>query len=126
MTKTILDIDSDLSLTNAIPHHDLRHWWDIRQADPDSVIAFTDESPRHFIELVDRIRSGAYRFYMAYQEARVAGAMWLHDIVYGSHGMPCAGWLGTYVLPERRGVSTTRQMWEQMHEVLAQIGRAHV
>ena len=122
MAKALFNIDSDLILTNTLPLDDLRHWWEARQADPDSVIAFTDDSPRNFIELVDRIQRGSYLFYLAYEKDDVAGAMWLHDIVYDTEGLPCAGWLGTYVLLEYRGASTAMQMWNQMRDLLSQQG----
>ena len=72
-----------MTLTAAPALNDLRQWWETRQADPDSTLAFTDQAPRNFAELLDRINSGDYLFFLAYDGDCVVGAMWLHDIVYG-------------------------------------------
>ncbi len=99
------------TLTATPTLNDLRHWWETRQADPDTITAFTDDSPQNFAGLLDHINTQEYLFYLAFQEGIGVGAMWLHDIVRGEEGAPRAGWLGTYVLPQHRGRRTTHEMW---------------
>lgn len=99
-----------ITLTDNPTLRDIRHWWEVRQADPDSNAIFTDDSPQNFTELLNRIKTKEFLFYLAHQGDVVVGAMWLHDIVW-EDGIPHAGWLGTYVLPEHRGQHTTREMW---------------
>jgi acetyltransferase (GNAT) family protein len=83
------------------------------------VLAFTDHSPRNFVELLECIASGEYLFYLAHQGDTVIGAMWLHNMVYDPDGTPRAGWLGTYVLSEHRGQHTTQTMWLLVCKALA-------
>jgi RimJ/RimL family protein N-acetyltransferase len=84
--------------------------------------AFTDDSPQNFAELLNRINTKEYLFYLAHQGDTVVGAMWLHDIVWDENGTPRAGWLGTYVLPEHRGRRTTHEMWTLIYEALTTLG----
>jgi len=120
------DTDQAVTLTNKPALNDLYHWWEIRQADPDSIIAFTDDAPKNFVELLDCINSGAYLFYLALYGADPIGAMWLHDIMRTTYGTPRGGWVGTYVLPEHRGVRTTKAMWEMFYKTLTADGVLHM
>jgi len=113
---------ADITITTVSTLNNLRHWWETRQADSDSAMAFTDNSPRNFVELLERITGGEYLFYLAQRDDTVVGAMWLHDVVYDPDGTPRAGWLGTYVLPEHRGQHTTQTMWLLVHQALTAIG----
>lgn len=70
--------------------------------------------------------SGVYLFYLASYGAAPIGAMWLHDIMRTTFGTPRAGWVGTYVLPEHRGLCTTMAMWEVFYETLTAIGVQHM
>jgi RimJ/RimL family protein N-acetyltransferase len=120
------EVERPITLTTTPTLHDLRHWWETRQADPDSAFAFTDAAPRNFAELLDCIYSGKYLFYLAHRGYAVVGAMWLHDMVNGPDNTPRAGWLGTYVLPEHRGRHTTYTMWRLVHEALSARGARSV
>ena len=111
-----------INLTSAPALNDLRQWWEARQADPDAITAFTDDAPRNFAQLLDCISAQEYLFYLAFHEDVVAGAMWLHDIVWSEEGPPRAGWLGTYVLPMHRGRRTTLEMWTLAHQDLTAQG----
>jgi RimJ/RimL family protein N-acetyltransferase len=122
MTTATLEAELTLSLTSTPTLNDLRHWWETRQADPDSAIAFTDAAPRNFAELLACIRSGEYLFYLVHHGETVVGAMWLHDMVYDAEGNPRAGWLGVYVLPEHRGRHTAQTIWLLVHEALTARG----
>jgi RimJ/RimL family protein N-acetyltransferase len=122
MTTSILKAELTITLTKTPTLHDLRHWWETRQADPDSALAFTDAAPQNFAELLDCLYRGAYLFYLAHCGNTVVGAMWLHDMVYDADGTPRAGWLGTYVLPEHRGRHTTETMWLLVREALLACG----
>jgi RimJ/RimL family protein N-acetyltransferase len=105
-------VSTELTITDTPSRHALRLWWRTRQADPDSTVAFSDDAPRDFEAFCTQITTGAYLFYLARDSARdVVGAMWLHDIVREADGTPCAGWIGTYVLPAHRGLHTTKAMW---------------
>jgi RimJ/RimL family protein N-acetyltransferase len=98
-------------------------WWQARCTDPDCTIAFADTAPQNFPDLLRRIATGDYLFYLARDHAgQVIGAMWLHDIVRDANDTPRAGWLGTYVLPEHRGIRTTQTMWAQVREALERRG----
>jgi RimJ/RimL family protein N-acetyltransferase len=97
----------------------LQQWWHVRQADPDTARAFTDDAPRTFVALHTLIGTSAYLFYLAQDPlGDVMGAMWLHDLVYDEEGIPRAGWLGTYVLPAHRGARTTQTMWFLIRDAL--------
>lgn len=110
---------SALTIIDTPPREVLHRWWRVRQADPDTARAFTDDAPRTFTELHTLIVTDAYRFYVA-QDAvdDVVGAMWLHDLVRDEEGVPRAGWLGTYVLPPHRGARTTQGMWLLIRDAL--------
>ena len=122
MTTPRRETPFDITITALSTLHDLRHWWETRQADVDSVLAYTDDSPRNFVELLECITSGEYLFYLAKRGDTVVGAMWLHDVVYDQDGTPRAGWLGTYVLPEHRGQHTTQTMWLLVRKALTALG----
>jgi RimJ/RimL family protein N-acetyltransferase len=108
-----------LTLTNMPPREMLQRWWQVRQADPDTAVAFTDDAPRTFAALHTLIVTDAYLFYLAQDPlGDVIGAMWLHDLVRDEEGIPRAGWLGTYVLPAHRGVRTTQAMWFLIRDAL--------
>ena len=108
-----------LTLTDTPPHEVLQWWWHVRQADPDTVRAFTDDAPRTFAALHTLLVTGTYLFYLAQDPlGDVMGAMWLHDLVRDEEGIPRAGWLGTYVLPAHRGGRTTQAMWFLMRDAL--------
>jgi RimJ/RimL family protein N-acetyltransferase len=113
MSTTLKRPELGINLTTTPALNDLRHWWEARRADPDSIMAFTDDAPQNFAQLLDCINTQAYLFYLAFHEDIVAGGLWLHDIVWSEEGVPHAGWLGTYVLPAHRG-RTTLAMWELM------------
>ena len=113
----------DFTLTNTPSRGVLQRWWDIRQADPDIACAFTDDAPRTFAVLHTLIVTGAYMFYLAQDPfGDVLGAIWLHDLVRDEAGIPCAGWLGTYVLPAHRGTRTTQAMWFPIRGALERRG----
>ncbi len=107
------------TLTSTPTVNDLRHWWETRQTDPDSITAYTDDSPQNFAGLLDHINRQKYLFYLAFQGDSVVGAMWLHDIVRSDEEIPRAGWLGTYVLPRHRGRRTTHEMWALAYQDMA-------
>jgi RimJ/RimL family protein N-acetyltransferase len=108
-----------LTLTDTPPHEALQWWWHVRQADPDTVRAFTDDAPRTFAALHTLLVTGTYLFYLAQDPlGDVMGAMWLHDLVRDEEGIPRAGWLGTYVLPAHRGARTTQAMWFLMRDAV--------
>jgi RimJ/RimL family protein N-acetyltransferase len=111
-----------INLTSTPAFNDLRYWWEARQADPDSMIAFTDDAPQTFAQLLDCINTQAYLFYLAFQEDVVVGAMWLHDIVWGEKALPRAGWLGAYVMPVYRGSHMTLEMWTLFRRDLTERG----
>jgi RimJ/RimL family protein N-acetyltransferase len=112
-----------LTITDTPAYADLHVWWQTRQADPGTAIAFTDDGPQDFAELCDRIEVGDFLFYLARDSAgEVVGAMWLHDLVRDTDDTPRAGWLGTYVLPAYRGIHTTQAMWELVQEAVAGVG----
>lgn len=111
MSTALQHLECGINLSSAPALDDLRYWWEARQADPDSVIAFTDDAPQTFAQLLDCINTRTYLFYLAFQEDAVIGAMWLHDIVWREEGMPRAGWLGAFVLPVYRGFRITLEMW---------------
>jgi hypothetical protein len=104
-----------INLTATPALNDLRHWWEARQADPDTINAFTDDSPQNFVQLLDCINTQEYLFYLALQADMVAGALWLHDVVWGEGGAPWAGW-------QHRGRRTTLEMWELVHQDLTARG----
>jgi RimJ/RimL family protein N-acetyltransferase len=122
MTTPSRETPSDIIITALSTLNNLRHWWETRQADVDSAIAFTDDAPRNFVELLERIASGQYLFYLAQQDDTVVGAMWLHDVVYDPDGTPRAGWLGAYVLPEHRGQHMPQTMWLLVRKALMTLG----
>ena len=122
MSTALQRPEFSINLTSDPTLNDLRHWWEARQADPDSMIAFTDDAPQSFAQLLDCINAHEYLFYLAFQEDVVAGAVWLHDIVWSAEGPPRAGWLGTYVLPMHRGRRTTLEMWTLARQDLAAQG----
>jgi L-amino acid N-acyltransferase YncA len=122
MTPTQHTTELSTTLTTTPTLRDVRHWWETRQADPDSLTAFTDDSPRSFPELLHRIVTQEYLFYLAHQGDTVVGAMWLHDIVWDEDGTPRTGWVGAYVLPEHRGRRTTHEIWTLMYEALTARG----
>lgn len=122
MTTSTPTADLTITLTSTPSLNDLRHWWETRQADPDSRIAFTDSAPRNFAELLACIRNGESLFYLAHDGETVVGAMWLHDMVYDAEGNPRAGWLGVYVLPEHRGRHTADAIWRLVHAALTARG----
>jgi RimJ/RimL family protein N-acetyltransferase len=94
-----------------------------RHRDPDRAIAFSDDAPQDFAALCELIATHAYLFYLAYDEAEnVVGAMWLHDLVRDADRSPRAGWLGTYVLPQHRGLRTTQAMWHLVRKALTTRG----
>lgn len=126
MAPTLRDADHAVTLTGTPAINDLRHWWETRQSDPASTIAFTDDGPKNFSELLDCITSDAYLFYLASYGADPIGAMWLHDIIRTTNDTPRAGWVGTYVLPEHRGVRTTKAMWEIFYKTLTAVGVQHM
>ena len=104
----------------------LRTWWDVRQADPECALAFADNAPQHFTELRTRIDTGAYIFYLVYDEAgEVAGAMWLHDIQHDPDGPPHTGWVGAYVCPASRQTGLATAMWHQVRARLEARGVRH-
>jgi hypothetical protein len=107
MTTPRRNTPSDITITALSTLNDLRHWWETRQADVDSVIAYTDGSPRNFVELLECITSGKYLFHRAKQGDTVVGPMRLHVIIYNPDGTPRAGWLGTYVVRQRVGYDVT-------------------
>ena len=105
-------VSTALTITDTPPRHALQLWWYARQTDPDSSTAFSDDAPKDFGAFCTQIATGAYLFYLARDHAdNVVGAMWLHDIVRDADATPCAGWIGTYVLPAHRGLHTTEAMW---------------
>jgi RimJ/RimL family protein N-acetyltransferase len=122
MTTPRCEAPFDITITTLSTLNDLRHWWESRQADTEAATAFTDDSPRNFVELLERISSGEYLFYLAQRGDTVVGAMWLHDTVYDPDSTPRAGWLGTYVLPEHRGRHTTQSMWLLVRKALTALG----
>src|SRR5690242_11256156 len=108
-----------LTLTDTPSHEMLQRWWHVRQADPDTACAFTDDAPRTFAALHTLLVTGAHLFYLAQDHfGDVMGAMWLHDLVRDEVGIPRAGWLGTYVLPAHRGARTTQTTWFLMRDAL--------
>lgn len=111
-----------MTITHAPDHHDLQHWWQVRQADPDAALGYADDAPQSFAELVERIDSGQYIFYLAHDADTVVGALWMHDIIRDPDGTPRVGWMGTYVLPDHRGRQTTQAMWELTHNALVELG----
>jgi len=116
--STLLDTSAH-TITDIPRRADVQTWWRARCIDPDCVIAFADNSPQNFTDLLRRITAGEYLFYLARDHAgQVIGAMWLHDIVRDADGIPRAGWLGTYVLPGQRGIRTTQAMWTQVRMAL--------
>jgi len=107
------------TITDTPPRELLQRWWRVRQADPDTARAFTDDAPRTFAELRTLIVTDTYLFYLAHDSIDdVLGAMWLHDLVCDEAGVPRAGWLGTYVLPPHRGARTTQAMWLLIRDAL--------
>lgn len=115
-----------LTLTDTPELNDLRYWWEIRQSDPETAIVYGDGAPQNFAELLARINTGQYLFYLAYHMESVVGAMWLHDIVREHDGTPYAGWLGTYVLPDHRGRHTTQAMWALTRKAVTALGARHI
>lgn len=116
-----------LTITDTPARDDLQVWWQARQSDPGTVIAFTDDGPQDFAELCYRIETGDFMFYLTRGSAGdIIGAMWLHDLVQDPDGTPRAGWLGTYVLPAHRGARTTQAMWELVREAVTAAGMQSV
>jgi hypothetical protein len=116
-----------LTMTDTPTYDDLQVWWQTRQSDPGTAIAFTDDGPQDFAELCYQIETGAFLFYLGHDSTGdVIGAMWLHDLVRDSDDTPRAGWLGTYVLPAHRGIRTTQAMWELVREAITGVGMQSV
>ena len=112
-------VATELTITDTPPRQALRLWWRARQADPDSIIAFSDDAPKDFVAFCTQLATGAYLFYLAQDSiGDVVGAMWLHDIVRDADATPRAGWIGTYVLPAHRGLHTTKAMWLLIRDAL--------
>ncbi len=112
-------VSTELTITDTPSRHALQTWWRARQADPDSTLAFSDDAPKDFGAFCTQIAIDAYLFYLARDHADdVVGAMWLHDIVRDADATPCAGWIGTYVLPAHRGLQTTKAMWFLVRDAL--------
>jgi len=108
-----------LAITDTPARKALQQWWRVRQADPESLMAFTDDAPRTFAALSRCIATGEWLFYLAQAAPDdVIGAMWLHDLVWDEDGLPRAGWLGTYVVPASRGARTTQAMWLLIRDAL--------
>lgn len=115
-----------LTLSDTPELNALHYWWEIRQADPETASAYGDGAPQSFAELLARVDTGQYLFYLASHMESVVGAMWLHDIVREHDGTPYAGWLGTYVLPDHRGRHTTQEMWALTHKAVTALGVRHI
>lgn len=121
--STPLSATSILTITDTPTRAALHTWWSARHRDPDCALAFSDDAPQDFAALGDLIATQAYLFYLASDEEEdVVGAMWLHDLVRDTAGIPRAGWLGTYVLPQHRGLRTTQAMWHLVREAPATRG----
>ncbi len=122
MEAPLLQAPPAITVTNAPSRYDLQYWWQVRQSDPDTALGFADDAPQSFEELLDRIDSGEYLFYLAHCADEVVGGLWMHDIIRDPDGTPRVGWIGAYVLSGHRGRHTTHVMWTLTHNTFVELG----
>jgi RimJ/RimL family protein N-acetyltransferase len=95
----------------------LQTWWDAMQFD-DLSVAYNDDFPSSLTDFRLDVAQGSKLLLLLLVDGQVAGASWLHDMVYRPDGTVSAGWLGGYILPVYRGRLSTRlcavvkQYWE--------------
>ncbi len=80
----------------------LQTWWDAMQRD-DLSVAYNDEFPTSLTDFRLEVAQGTKLLLLALVDGQVAGALWLHDMVYRPDGTVSAGWVGGYTLPAYRG-----------------------
>jgi RimJ/RimL family protein N-acetyltransferase len=119
MTTAILTPLSmpSLAVTDTPREEQMRVWWEAMQND-DLSVAYADAFPETLTDFCLDIEQATKKLLLCLVDAHIAGALWLHDIVYRPDGTVLAGWVGGYFLPAYRGRlamhlwKVARQWWE--------------
>ncbi len=104
---TLLD---DLAVTNTPRPSQMHEWWQAMNED-DLSLAYADSFPRTLTDFRDEIERGEKQLLICLVDGKVAGALWLHDLILDPDGTVSAGWIGCYFLPPYRG-KFVAQLWK--------------
>jgi hypothetical protein len=97
-----------LTVTDSPSLEQLRVWWDAMQQD-DLAVAFADTFPSTLGDFQQDIARGEKRLLLCLSADKVAGALWLHDMVHGDDGTVRPAYRGRLVI---QGWRAARQFWE--------------
>jgi hypothetical protein len=106
-----------LAVTKSPTPEQLQACWEAMQSD-DLSTAYTDSFPATLTDFRREIAQGEKLLLLCLVDGKVAGAMWLHDLLHRHDGTVSAGWAGGYFLPSCRGLlairlwQVVRQHWE--------------
>src|SRR5919109_387536 len=106
-----------LAVTESPTIEQLQVWWETMQSD-DLSVAYADSFPATLTDFRREMAQGEKLLLLGFVDGRVAGAIWLHDLLHRRDGTVSAGWLGGYFLSSYRGRlaihlwQAARQHWE--------------
>jgi hypothetical protein len=99
-----------LAVTKSPTPEQLQVWWEAMQSD-DLSVAYTDSFPATLTDFRREVAQGEKILLLCFVDGKVAGAMWLHDLLHRRDGTVFAGWAGGYFLPSCRGLLAIR-LWQ--------------
>ena len=91
-----------LAVTDRPTIEQLQVWWEAMQSD-DLSVAYADAFPPTLTDFRREVAEGEKILLLGLIDSQVAGAMWLHDLLYCHDGTVSAGWVGCYFLSSYRG-----------------------
>src|SRR5919197_5598121 len=103
MPHTTTTIESILAVTESPTAEQLQVWWETMQSD-DLSVAYADSFPATLTDFHREVTQGEKLLLLCLVDGQVAGALWMHDMLYRHDGTVSAGWFGGYFLPSYRGL----------------------
>src|SRR5262245_26809919 len=117
MPQAITTRGSILAVTKSPTPEQLQVWWEAMQSD-DLSVAYADSFPATLTDFRREVAQGEKLLLLCLVDGKVAGAMWLHDLLHRRDGTVPAGWTRGYLRPSCRGLlairlwQVARQHWE--------------
>ena len=112
-----------LAVTESPTIEQLQVWWEIMQSD-DLSVAYADSFPATLPDFHREVARGERLLILGTVDGQVAGAVWMHDMLYRHDGTVSAGWLGCYFLSPYRG-RVAIHLWQAAHQHWEAAGIAH-
>ena len=123
MSQAITTRGSMLAVTESPTIEQLQVWWEAMQSD-DLSVAYADSFPATLPDFRREVAQGEKILLLCLVDGKVAGAMWLHDLLHRRDGTVSAGWLGCYFLSSYRG-RVAIHLWQAARQYWEAAGVAH-